>query len=99
MAGAWQKALAHMSPEQLETSRKAVELHKAQEELRRQGVDVDKAMADLRMLHGEGEEGEGEGEEEETRLDRFITYAALVFAVIAVVVALVVGVSNGGSGS
>ena len=81
--GAWQKHLANMSPEKIEEAKQAVALHKAQEELRAQG---------LWPPEGEGEEGDGEeeGDEMEAWFDKVITYVAVAVALLAVTV--VVGV-------
>ena len=77
--GGWAKAAAMMSPEKLAEAKEAVDLWKAQEELKKAGVLP------------EEEEGEGEGEEDawETWLDGLITKFGVGMAVLIGVMAVV----------
>jgi hypothetical protein len=68
--GGWAKAAANLTPEAIEQAKAAVELHRAREELKKQGLL---------------EEEEEEGEEEdgwEAWLDAMLTKFALVLAVL-----------------
>ena len=70
-----------MSPEKIEEAKQAVALHKAQEELRKQG-----------LLPEEGEGEEDEGDEWEVWFDRVITRVAIGVAGVAVLVGVVISV-------
>ena len=81
--GGWAKAAAMMSPEKLAEAKEAVDLWKAQKELKEQGL--------LPEDDEEGEEGEGEEEDAwEKWLDGMITKFGAAMAVLMGVVAVVV---------
>jgi hypothetical protein len=105
---AWQKHMANMSPEALQTARDAVKLHKAREQLKKEGVDV----PPLEELEGEVHEtgkvrtgdtdGWGDGDVDvdeespwEAWLDRMITRCGIAIAVLIAVVAAVLSLRSG----
>ena len=77
--GGWAKAASSLTPEHIENAKAAIELHKAQMELKKQGL----------LPPDDGEEGEGEeGDEWEDWFDRVIGKSALVVVVVAGLAAL-----------
>ena len=80
--GQWQKHLANMSVEEIETAKAAVELHK-----KREARKAERKAAGLPEEEEEETDG-GEEDEEDSWMDTMITYVGLGLAGVTVVVAI-----------